>query len=362
MAKRGGGKGQSGRNAQAPVIVRRTEEVADAGHHGGAWKIAYADFVTAMMAFFLLMWLVNATTEAQRRGIADYFAPNNPMGRVTTGSGQPFGGRTLASEGQMISDGGMQMPLARTHPRATDEDLDDEGTEPDGRPAPAETQGGALQSVPVALAGQQALPPPESLAPAQAQSRARAQADAQAQQEAGQQQRDALHRVGEELRAAVRADPQLAGLANQLLIEVVPEGLRIQLVDDDGQAIFATGQAAPNERGRALLQRVAGSIARLADPVEITGHTDAAPFRGAGPDGRSNWELSVERANATRRLLLEAGIAEARLRGVAGRADRDLLRPESPLDPANRRVAVLVLIPTTPGNAAAATSSQGQIR
>nr|WP_305123481.1 OmpA family protein [Roseomonas sp. GC11] len=115
------------------------------------------------------------------------------------------------------------------------------------------------------------------------------------------------------------------------------------MVDAEGQPVFATGQAAPNQRGRALLLRVAAVLAKLPNGLDLAGHTDAAPFRGGGD--RSNWELSSERASAARRVLLEAGIAEDRLRAVAGRADRELLTPERPLDAANRRVSILVLIP-----------------
>ncbi|EFH11633.1 OmpA/MotB family protein, partial [Teichococcus cervicalis] len=150
----------------------------------------------------------------------------------------------------------------------------------------------------------------------------------------------------EEIRAAIQSDPGLSDLARQLLIEQTREGLRIQLVDADGQPVFATGQAAPNQRGRALLLRVATVLARLPYGLDIAGHTDAAPFRGGGD--RSNWELSAERAGAARRVLIEAGIAEERLRAVAGRADRDLLSPDRPLDAANRRVSILVLMPGAP--------------
>jgi chemotaxis protein MotB len=161
-----------------------------------------------------------------------------------------------------------------------------------------------------------------------------------------------LRAAAQEIRSAIVMDPQLRSLAAHMLIEEVPEGLRIQMVDGEGQALFATGVAAPNERGRALLLRAASVIARLPHSLEITGHTDAAPFR-SGSDARSNWELSVERANAARRLLLDAGITERRVRAMTGRADQELLRPTEPLHPANRRVSVLVMINQVPDNSAA---------
>ncbi|TCZ57975.1 flagellar motor protein MotB [Roseicella aquatilis] len=299
-----------GKNERAPVIVRR-QEVVEAGHHGGAWKIAYADFVTAMMAFFLLMWLVNATTEAQKRGLADYFAPMNPLGKVTTGSGQPFGGKTLANEGRLVSEGTYATPMQRLDPSASLDETDDEAAAPPMRRIPAPRNDPAR---PVARPVADDLP--------------------------NRPERAALAEAAERIRAAVRAEPALEALSRQLLIEEVPEGLRIQVVDGEGQPVFATGQAAPNERGRALLQRVAGVLASMAEQVEVTGHTDSTPFRGDSQ--RTNWELSAERANSIRRLLVDAGVVEARIRAVAGRADRDLLRPDQPFDPANRRVGILV--------------------
>src|SRR4051794_37015842 len=143
-----------------------------------------------------------------------------------------------------------------------------------------------------------------------------------------------------EIRVAVQDDPALADLARQLVVEQVQEGLRIQILDADRQAMFPVGSAAPNDRARALLAKVAAVAARLPNGLAIAGHTDATPFRGAD---RSNWELSAERANAVRRLLLDAGIAEARLQSVAGHADRMPLLPNEPLAAGNRRVAITLL-------------------
>jgi len=165
-------------------------------------------------------------------------------------------------------------------------------------------------------------------------------------------ERLALRAAAQEIRSVIEADPQLRSLAAQMLVEEVPEGLRIQMIDGEGQALFATGIAAPNERGRALLLRAAAVIARLPHSLEIAGHTDAAPFRG-GADARSNWELSVERANAARRLLLEAGVTERRVRAMTGRADQELLRPTEPLHPSNRRVSVLLIVNQAPDNSTA---------
>ncbi len=138
----------------------------------------------------------------------------------------------------------------------------------------------------------------------------------------------------------VAADPALADLARQLSVDVTPEGLRIQILDEDKQAMFATGSAVLNDRARALLLKVAPVLMKLPERLSITGHTDAAPYRGGD---RSNWELSAERANATRRLLADAGLPEARVQTVSGRADRDPLLPADPMAAVNRRIAIVVL-------------------
>ncbi|NGM23807.1 OmpA family protein [Roseomonas stagni] len=345
MAKPGG-KGNL-----APIVVKRIEE-GEHGHHGGAWKIAYADFVTAMMAFFLLMWLVNATTEAQRRGIADYFAQPNDLARGPSGSGQPFGGRSLYSDGPLISDAPL-VPMMRTAQPGLDSEEEEEGPEirlprPSARqqtpPAQAVPEGDAMADA-ARRAGEL-----EAALRGSDNAARRGSVDNEALRRAAEAARqELLTRAAEEIRQAVRNDPALASLGRQLIVEEVAEGLRIQLVDAEGQPVFETGRAAPNERGRALLLRVAQVLARLPHPIEVTGHTDAAPFRGGGE--RSNWDLSAERANATRRLLVDAGVTDRRMRSVSGRAERELLVPANPLDAANRRVAVLMLLPAQGGTA-----------
>jgi len=350
-----------------PIIIIRKEEVVEGGHHGGAWKVAYADFVTAMMAFFLLMWLLNATTEEQRRGLADYFSPNNVMARTTSGFGQPFGGLTPNIDGSLASNkGAVQVVMAPPHP-VIDSD-EDEGDVP-AHNAPQRESGPAL--VPTAREGgtAAALRPAagpadpdadparlgrpdqqgradgrDSPAPADASDNPRdalAQARAAADRaDAERQERQTLERAAQAIKDAVRADPALAAIAAQLQVDLIPEGLRIQVVDADKQPMFATGSSALNDRARALLAKVAPVLLRLPEGVSIAGHTDAQPYRG---NDRSNWDLSAERANATRRLLTDAGLPEARIRSVAGHAEREPLVTADPLAAANRRVAIVVL-------------------
>jgi len=330
---------QKGKSNERPVIVIRREEAGEEGHHGGAWKIAYADFVTAMMAFFLLMWLINATTDAQRRGLADYFAPTNILGRAASGSGEPFGGRTMNSSrnlaGESPPSSGLQNGLAAAPQRSSEKD-DDLDTE---EAAPRTTATLRYLVSQAQLAGQSSVDQQAAAAMAGQRQSASAE-DAAARAQAA---RATLMQAAEEIRSSVGNDPQLADLARQLILDQVPEGLRIQIVDAERQPVFAAGQAAPNGRGRALLMRVANVVAKLPNAVEISGHTDSTPFRGA--TDRSNWDLSSDRAGATRRLLVESGVNEDRVRGVAGRADRELLVPERPADAANRRTSILVIMP-----------------
>ena len=351
-----------------PIVIIRKEEVVEGGHHGGAWKVAYADFVTAMMAFFLLMWLLNATTEEQRRGLADYFSPNNEMARTTSGFGMPFGGTTPNIDGSLASTkGAVQTVMAPPHP-VIDSD-EDEGEVP-AHNAPQRETGPAL--VPTAREGgtAAALRPPageadpdadparlgrpdlqaradgrdgpaQAAAPSDTPRDALAQARAAAERaDAERQERQMLERAAQAIKDAVRADPALAAIAAQLQVDLVPEGLRIQIIDADKQPMFATGSSALSDRARALLAKVAPVLLRLPEGVSIAGHTDAQPYRGSD---RSNWDLSAERANATRRLLTDAGLPEARIRAVAGHAEREPLIAANPLAAANRRVAIVVL-------------------
>jgi chemotaxis protein MotB len=320
------------------TIVIRREEGGEAGHHGGAWKVAYADFVTAMMAFFLLMWLLNATTEEQRRGLADYFAPTNLLARSVSGSGQPFGGQTPNDDGNVTSTQGALTIQPGRVPVVMDIEEDD--TDTPARPMPRrEGPPGEEEAEAPRQTAAMAVPPAESEpAPPPA---AEAIDEAALRRELARREREAFDAAAAQIREAVAADPALADLARQMLVEQTPEGLRIQLIDAERQPMFALGGNAPNDRARALLARVAQVASRLPNPIAIAGHTDATPFRGGGD--RSNWDLSAERANVTRRLLVDAGLPEARIRSVSGHAERDLLRPEAPNDAANRRVSITVL-------------------
>ena len=374
MSKKGGVRGND-----KPTIVIRKEEVVEGGHHGGAWKVAYADFVTAMMAFFLLMWLINATTEAQRRGLADYFSKSNIFSHQMSGSGKPFGGKTPFEDGALVSDRGAAKVTTGTAQVTPEPEDNDSDTEAQARPphlpgdevAPDEDASGPgsgrvgaaqsrLDATGTGVAEVRIDERPSSQAAAQDKAQDKASADraeamapfgaseAKAAQLMAEQQARAAARAehaafehaAQAIRDAVRSDPGLASLARQLAIDETPDGLRIQILDEDKKPMFASGSADPNDSARHLLEKIAPVLAGLHEGISVAGYTDAAPYRGTG---KSNWDLSTERANATRRQLEEFGLEEARFRSVTGHADRDPLLPGDPLAAANRRIAIVVL-------------------
>ena len=340
---------------ERPTIVIRKEEVVEGGHHGGAWKVAYADFVTAMMAFFLLMWLLNATTEAQRTGLADYFTPSNAMSRNSSGSGQPFGGHTPFDSGSMVSDRGAEAVIPGKEMQPGDERPPQNDSNPtDSDPSPASAGDSDQPGTKRSGGGQAALASAAQVRSdylAQAASGSAPTVDPKAtdpdhvaaaalRAEIAQREHAAFQQAAQAIRDAVSADPALADLARQMTIDMTPEGLRIQLLDADRQPMFDTGSSVLTERARPLLRKIAPVLARLTEAISISGHTDAAPYKGGD---KTNWELSSERANATRRLLVEGGLDLSRFRSITGNADREPLLPADPFAAANRRIAIVVL-------------------
>jgi chemotaxis protein MotB len=344
---------RSRRGDKRPAPIIRREGSEQAPHHGGAWKVAYADFVTAMMAFFLIMWLLNATTEDQRKGLADYFSPSNLMSHASSGTGLAFGGRTAFDQGALVSDRGAVQVVDGTRPIVTQPEADPGNDPAEDEPAPGRTAP-ASQAAPAPLKGEaarSARPLAETgakeireaasgVTPAPAESSAKPPkaANPAAKVETAEQFEHAV----EEIRRKLQSDPALAAIAKQVLVDVTPKGLRVQLLDADQQSMFATGSAEPNERARLVIQKLVPVLQNLPGGLAIEGHTDAAPY--PGPE-RTNWELSAERANAARRMLTEAGVPAARIQEVTGHADHDLLVPNQPFAAANRRIAIIVLRP-----------------
>ena len=300
-------------------IVKRIKKSGE-GHHGGAWKVAYADFVTAMMAFFLLMWLINTTTPEQKRGIADYFAAQN-IARTTSGAGGVLAGTVFGEDGARAG-GTVSAVNKQAHPKPQQSQTT----------GPAHQHGGAAQTQ-----GQSAQSAQNS-------------SDQMEHQLPSDEDRQ-FNQAEESLRQAMQEMPDIAALSRNIIMETTPEGLNIQLVDQDGQPMFQPGTANMLPRARMLLQQVAKIVDRLPNRIAITGHTDASKLESAG--GVTNWELSANRANAARAVLAASGINTDRIYSVAGRAGTDPLRPDDPYASSNRRISILLMReapPVPPGH------------
>jgi chemotaxis protein MotB len=272
-----------------PIIVRRVKKVVG-GHHGGAWKVAYADFVTAMMAFFLVLWLVGAASKEEKAAISEYF--RNPS--AFEGTAQMPGASSLGPGGasdRMIPTAGAVGMAAGIGP-----------------------QPGQL-------------------------GRDSAVADAQAQADA--RDREQLDELREELEAAIQASQALAPFKDQLLIDLTPEGLRIQIVDRLNRPMFDLGGGRLKDYADEILRELGSVLARRPQRIALSGHTDETPFHA--PDGYGNWELSSDRANAARRALVRGGLGEPRVARVVGLAASVPFDKSDPRNPINRRISIVVL-------------------
>jgi len=290
------------------VIIKRIKKGGHGGHHGGAWKVAYADFVTAMMAFFLLMWLINTTTPEQKRGIADYFAPQS-IAQTVSGSGGVLGGKVMGED--KAHAGGAQSVMQKQSP-----------------PSPSSKT--------------QAL--------ASGQTTGGANANSNSNADATNAQDGEFNHAAEAIHQAVQDNPDLANLSHQVITENTPQGLRVQLVDQDGRPMFAQGSAEPLPYTKKLLTAIGGIVAGLANRVSIAGHTTGNDVAGGG----GTWDLSANRANAARALLQAGGLSSDRIYEVAGKAGSEPLLPEDPNASANRRLSILLMreappVPTKTG-------------
>ncbi len=337
-------------SSQAPVIIiRRKKKGGHAPHHGGAWKVAYADFVTAMMSFFLLLWLLNVTTDIQRKGIADYFAPAS-IARSESGAGGVMGGQTITAPGAQISQASPPSTQNETIPTVGQGDQGDEETSGKN---PSSDNGKATQ-------GQDAKNPNNQSAANAAANTTNLSKDELAMATAMQREEETFKQAEAMLKQAIESNPELSGFSNQIVIDRTSEGLRIQIIDRDKFSMFPSGGAVPYERARDLLMLVGKVLARLPNNISVTGHTDGTPFSAGSP--RDNWTLSTERANISREYLVQAGVDEKRVARVSGLADRDPFVPNDPKDARNRRISIVLLrqaippadinSPATPGNGA----------
>src|SRR5882757_6024761 len=251
-------------NGERPIIIKRIKKSGGGGHHGGAWKVAYADFVTAMMAFFLLMWLINTTSPEQKRGIADYFAPAS-VSETTSGAGGILAGTALGNDG--AKQNGSQSIVQDASPDAK-------------HPNDGKSKDGAKST-----SDQLALD--------------------QSKQDQAKREAAAFASAAQSLRQALQDLPELAELSKNIIIDQTPEGLRIQLVDQEGRSMFNQGTATPNDRAKLLLRAIAKIINQLPNRISIYGHTSAN--RG-GARAEGDWTLSAGRADASRRVLQSAGV------------------------------------------------------
>lgn len=268
------------------IVIKRIKKGGHA-HHGGAWKIAYADFVTAMMAFFLLMWLLGSTTKGELQGIADYF--NTPLKVALSG------GAGSGDSSSLIKGGGKD--LTRMHGQVKNGEI------------PAKKKTINLKAAEAEI---------ERVEYAQ------------------------LKKLQGKLEAAIEANPALKEYRKQMLIDITTEGLRIQIVDAQNRPMFAIGQAEVQPYMRAILREVGKTLNEVPNKVSLSGHTDAKPYP-SGERGYSNWELSADRANASRRELIAAGIDEGKIIRVVGLSSAVLLDRNDALNPVNRRISIIVM-------------------
>ena len=269
-----------------PIIIKRVKKGGHAAH-GGAWKIAYADFVTAMMAFFLLMWLLGSTTEGDKKGIADFFnAPLKVSLMGGTGSGDSShvvkgGGENLTRQGGQVKQGDVQARQRTFNLKAL-----------------------------------------------------------QAEQRQAEAAR--LEELKEKVGKAIAANPRLEAMKSQIRMDMTADGLRIQIADENNRPMFDSGSALVKPPMRDLLREIGTMLADVPNRLTIEGHTDAQPFSG-GDRGYSNWELSSDRANASRREMVSGGLPDDRTVRVQGMASSTLFIEGEPQSPANRRISIIVM-------------------
>lgn len=311
-------------------IIKKIKKVHGHGHHGGSWKIAYADFVTAMMAFFLLMWLLNATSEEQKRGIANYFDPM-AIGKRNGGNVGVMGGLAIqTNEGSMdVTNSFIQV-----------------------KPTPPMEQGaGGHDNGVIKNNEQEKIKDSSGFEKAPSQEEIIAQAEINSKLIPTQQfknhveEEKAFREIKERLKEEIQKSPELKAMLDNLVIDETPEGLRIQLIDQAKTVMFPSGSSRMYKHTYALLKQVANAIKEIPNKLAISGHTDATPYP---PDTIfGNWELSTERANASRRVLRDEGIDEGRFETVVGKADRDLYDKDHPRSPQNRRISIVLLRAST---------------
>lgn len=270
---------------ETTIIIKKIKKGGD-GHHGGAWKVAYADFVTAMMAFFLLLWLISSTSESQKEGIAEYFTPTVGL-RDSMGIGFE-GGESPNKEGIKKDDSSPVSIVSNASPKG-------QSTEKDKKTL--------------------------------------IEADQESQ---------LFEQAREEIKKAFEDDPTMREFRDQIVVEQTPEGLKIEVQDSDKKPMFLSGTADMTDFGVKAMDKLADVIEKMPNYISISGHTDAEKFSTRG-GAYTNWELSADRANTARRELVKTGMQDERVGKVQGLAYTDLLLPDQPMSSRNRRITIILL-------------------
>lgn len=307
-----------------PIIIKKIKKSGHGAHHGGSWKIAYADFVTAMMAFFLLMWLINVTSEEQRRGIANFFDPI-ASGSKMSGNQGVMGGTSIKEKDGTLSTSNSRITI---------------------KPAPLTEKGHGGQAAGDSknkeddahqFAGMTEEEKQKIIAQQDIQSKLVATKTYKNKEE----EENSFKGISDQVKQAIESIPELKELKNNVNIEETKEGLRINIIDQNNQSMFPSGSSRMYKQMQQILTQVARAIKDVPNKIDISGHTDSVPYTSNSLF--SNWELSAERANATRRVLAESGISDTRFDSVIGKADRDPFDAENPKSASNRRISITLL-------------------
>lgn len=271
----------------SPIIFKKSKKHVHA-HHGGAWKIAFADFVTAMMAFFLLMWLIASLNKAQKEGIADYFKQPVKIGLL--------GGDSMGSRKMKVVGGGQNIKRRDGVVSASNQPVNKHKTT--AKIKPPGDKSAKIKS---------------------------------------------LNELQDNIILSMQKDQSLQGLKKHLIMNKVKDGLRIQLIDNKNQPMFGLGSDEMSPQMRQILKKLAKLLDKVNNKITIQGHTDAHPYENPDNPEQTNWELSTQRANAARRVLIEEGLSKSKIMRISGYASTVLLNPQNPFDPRNRRITILVM-------------------
>lgn len=270
-----------------PIIVKKIKK-GGGGHHGGAWKIAYADFVTAMMAFFLLMWLLGSTSKEQKAGISEYF--QTPLKQVLMGP-------SMGASDTIIKGGG-----GKDFTKKSGQVKKVEG--PDGKKTAVDAE--------------------------------------DAKKALEQAEKVKLEELKKKIEKAIDDSPNLSKFKNQLLLDITSDGLRVQIVDEQNRAMFNSSKAEMQPYAKQILQELGKTLNDVPNKISLSGHTDATPYPN-GEKAYSNWELSSDRANASRRELVAGGMDETKLLRVVGLSSAALFDKENPFNATNRRISIIIM-------------------